>query len=102
MKKLICYIKPFNLRAVLELLPRKGVAALCASEVRAYGRQKGHLELYREGEYAEPFLPKARLEIYVEDYAVEEVERAVATGARTGRIGDGKFFRAVVEREEEI
>jgi nitrogen regulatory protein P-II 1 len=100
MKKLICCIKPFKLQTVLERLPAEGVLEVCVSEVRGYGQQKGHLELYREGEFADAFLPKARVELYCTDEAAVEIERLVVEGARTGRIGDGKCFRARVERME--
>jgi len=102
MKKLTAYIKPFRLEAVLEALPREGVVEVNIAEARGYGRQKGHLELYKQHEYELTFLPKARLEIYCEDAAVEQVREALITAARTGRIGDGKLLISNVEQAEEF
>lgn len=102
MKKLTVYIKPFKLEAVLEKLPRDGVNEVLVAEVRGYGRQKGHLELYRQHEYELTFLPKARLEIYVEDEALDRVREALVAAARTGRIGDGKIMISDVEQSAEL
>ena len=102
MKKITAYIKPFKLENVLGKLPTEGVIEVSISEVRGYGRQKGHLELYKEHEYELTFLPKARLEIYCEDLALPAVEQALMAGARTGRIGDGKILIANVEQSEEF
>lgn len=102
MKKLTVYIKPFKLEAVLEKLPRDGVNEVLVAEVRGYGRQKGHLELYRQHEYELTFLPKARLEIYVEDEALDRVREALVAAARTGRIGDGKIMISDVEQTAEL
>jgi len=101
-KKLTVYIKPFKLEAVLEKLPRDGVNEVLVAEVRGYGRQKGHLELYRQHEYELTFLPKARLEIYVEDEALDRVREALVAAARTGRIGDGKIMISDVEQSAEL
>lgn len=101
MKKLIAYIKPFRLESVLEHLPEEGVLAVNISEVRGYGRQKGHLELYKDHEYELTFLPKAKLEIYCEDAVLAKVEEALLA-ARTGRIGDGKVMIINVEQAEDV
>src|SRR6185295_12488476 len=98
MKKLTAYIKPFKLESVLERLPAEGIIEVLISEVRGYGRQKGHLELYRDDEYELTFLPKARMEVYCEDSAQAAVEQALLTGARTGRIGDGKMLISAIEQ----
>ncbi|MBE7464398.1 MAG: P-II family nitrogen regulator [Planctomycetes bacterium] len=102
MKKLTVYIKPFRLETVLEQLPAEGVVEVLIGEVRGYGRQKGHLEKYREHEYELTFLPKARLEIFVEDEAFAAVEESIRSAARTGRIGDGKILVCGVEQVEAI
>jgi nitrogen regulatory protein PII len=102
MKKLTAFIKPFKLEAVISSLPREGVLEVTVCEVRGYGRQKGHLELYREHEYELTFLPKARLEIYCQDEAAAAVQEALLSGARTGRIGDGKVLIAPVAELHEF
>jgi nitrogen regulatory protein P-II 1 len=102
MKKLSAYIKPFKLEAVISRLPEKGVIDVLVSEVRGYGRQKGHLEQYKGDEYELTFLPKARIEIYCEDEAFSEVEKALLEGARTGRIGDGKIIVSNLEQAEQF
>lgn len=102
MKKLTAYIKPFKLEAVLEKIPREGVVDVLIADVRGYGRQKGHLELYRQHEYELTFLPKARIEIYVEDSAFETVRDALVAAARTGRIGDGKVIVSDVEQSIDV
>jgi nitrogen regulatory protein PII len=101
MKKIIAYLKPFKLESVLERLPPEGVVEVNISEVRGYGRQKGHLELYKDHEYELTFLPKAKLEIYCEDAALPLVEEALLA-ARTGRIGDGKVMIINVEQMEDV
>jgi len=101
MKKLIAYLKPFKLESVLERLPTEGVVEVDISEVRGYGRQKGHLELYKDHEYELTFLPKAKLEIYCEDGVLAKVEEALLA-ARTGRIGDGKVLVLDVEQSAEL
>jgi nitrogen regulatory protein P-II 1 len=101
-KKLVVFIKPFKLEPLLGKLPEKGVIEIALSDVRGYGRQKGHLELYKGHEYELTFLPKLRLEIYCEDAVVEAVEKAVMDGARTGRIGDGKIMVASIEQCEQF
>jgi nitrogen regulatory protein P-II 1 len=102
MKKLTAYIKPFKLESLLSRLPEAGVIDVFISEVRGYGRQKGHLEQYKGDEYELTFLPKARIEIYCEDAAVAAVEKALLEGARTGRIGDGKIIVAPVEHSQQF
>ena len=102
MKKLTAYIKPFKLEAVLEALPKEGVLEVNVTEARGYGRQKGQLELYKQHEYELTFLPKARLDIYCDDEAVEQVREAIVTAARTGRIGDGKLLISNVEQDAEF
>ncbi|HYG76175.1 MAG TPA: P-II family nitrogen regulator [Planctomycetota bacterium] len=102
MKKISAFVKPFKLEALLTRLPEEGVTEVLVSEVRGYGRQKGHLEQYKGEEYEYTFLPKARVEVYCEDAAVAEVEKALLEGARTGRIGDGKIIVAPVEQSEQV
>lgn len=100
MRKLTAYVKPFKLEPLLSRLPQAGVLDILISEVRGYGRQKGHLDQYKGDEYELTFLPKARVEIYCEDNAASEIEAALLEGARTGRIGDGKILVAPVEQSE--
>ena len=100
MKKVTAYVKPFKLESILARLPQDGVTEVLIAEVRGYGRQKSHLEQYQSGEYELAFLPKVRLEIYCQDNAVAELERAIVEGARTGRIGDGKVTVGTIELEE--
>ena len=102
MKKLSAYIKPFKLEAVISRIPEKGVFEVLVSEVRGYGRQKGHLEQYKGDEYELTFLPKARVEVYCEEEAVAEVEKALLEGARTGRIGDGKIVVSNLDQTEQF
>ena len=85
-------VKPFRLDAVLAALRPFHVVSMVASEVRGYGRQKGHLELYRGSEYVISFIPKIKIEIVAPRSEVEELAQAVRLSARTGRIGDGKLF----------
>jgi len=92
MFRLIAIVKPFRLDAVLESLRGLDVRDVCVSEVRGYGRQKGHLELYSGTEYTITFLPKVRLEMLVSPVALEPTIEAIGRAARTGRIGDGKIF----------
>ena len=92
MKLVIAIIKPFKLDEVRDALTRLGVHGMTVTEVKGYGRQKGHTEIYRGAEYAVSFLPKAKLEIAVPEGQVEAVMEAVATAAKTGQIGDGKIF----------
>ncbi len=92
MKKLLCIIKPFKLQDVLKALTDAGMRDVTISEVKGYGRQKGHLELYQGSEYVISFLPKVKLEMTVPDDDVENVINTVRSAAFTGRIGDGKIF----------
>jgi nitrogen regulatory protein P-II 1 len=92
MKKIEAIIKPFKLDEVREALAKAGVTGLTITEVKGFGRQKGHSELYRGAEYVVEFLPKVKLEILVEDSLVGPVVEALMAAARTGRIGDGKIF----------
>ena len=92
MKKVEAIIKPFKLDEVKESLSGIGVQGLTVSEVKGFGRQKGHTELYRGAEYVVDFLPKVKLEIIVRDDQVVEVVETIEKAAKTGRIGDGKIF----------
>ena len=92
MKKIEAIIKPFKLDEVKEALMSIGVQGLTVIEVKGYGRQKGHTELYREAEYTVDFLPKVKLEIIVPDELAQQVVETIERSARTGRIGDGKIF----------
>ncbi len=92
MKKIEAIIKPFKLDEVREALSEIGVTGLTVTEVKGFGRQKGHTELYRGAEYVVDFLPKVKLEIVVADSLVERAMEAIINAARTGKIGDGKIF----------
>ncbi|XQW86014.1 nitrogen regulatory protein P-II [Thalassotalea piscium] len=98
MKKIEAIIKPFKLDDVRETLGEIGVTGMTVSEVKGFGRQKGHTELYRGAEYMVDFLPKAKVEIVVADEDVERCIDAIMTTAKTGKIGDGKIFVTDVER----
>ncbi|MEN9773661.1 MAG: Nitrogen regulatory protein 1 [Pseudomonadota bacterium] len=97
MKKLTAIIKPFKLDEVREALAEVGVTGLTVTEVKGFGRQKGHTELYRGAEYVVDFLPKVQIEAIVTDSVVERAIDAVIRAARTGRIGDGKIFVTSVD-----
>jgi nitrogen regulatory protein PII len=97
MKLIIAVIKPFKLEEVREALTAVGVQGLMVSEIKGYGRQAGHTEIYRGAEYAINYVPKVRLELVVADDIVDRVLEALATSARTGKIGDGKVFTLDVE-----
>ena len=92
MKKIEAIIKPFKLEEVKEGLNNKEILGLTVSEVKDYGRQKGHTELYRGAEYVIDFLPKVKIEVVVPDERVDEVIDAIIETAKTGKIGDGKIF----------
>src|SRR5438034_558018 len=92
MKKIEAIIKPFKLDDVKEALTSIGVIGMTVSEVRGFGRQKGHTELYRGGEYTVDFLPKIKIEVVVPDHLVDKVAEVIAGAAKTGNIGDGKIF----------
>ncbi|MEO5329594.1 MAG: P-II family nitrogen regulator [Magnetococcus sp. THC-1_WYH] len=97
MKKIEAVIKPFKLDDVKEALAEVGVQGITVSEVRGFGRQKGHTELYRGAEYVVDFLPKLKVEVVVADDMVDRSIQAIENAARTGRIGDGKIFVTNVE-----
>jgi nitrogen regulatory protein P-II 2 len=92
MKLIIAVIKPFKLEEVRDALTRIGVAGLTVSEVKGYGRQKGHTEIYRGAEYAVNFLPKVKIEVAVPAEDADKVVEAISAAAKTGQIGDGKIF----------
>jgi nitrogen regulatory protein P-II 2 len=92
MKLVMAIIKPFRLDDVREALSKVGVSGMTVTEVKGYGRQRGHTEIYRGAEYVVSFVPKVRIEVAVVDEQVERVVEAITTAARTGQIGDGKIF----------
>jgi nitrogen regulatory protein P-II 1 len=92
MRKVEAIIKPFKLDEVKEALSEIGIQGMTVTEVKGFGRQKGHTELYRGAEYVVDFLPKIKVEITVSDEMAEKVVEAIVAAARTGRIGDGKIF----------
>jgi nitrogen regulatory protein PII len=98
MKKIDAVLKPFKLDEVREALSEIGVTGLTVTEVKGFGRQKGHTELYRGAEYVVDFLPKVKIEIVVADSIVEQAIEAIVKSARTGKIGDGKIFVTSVEQ----
>ncbi|MDH5407367.1 MAG: P-II family nitrogen regulator [Gammaproteobacteria bacterium] len=98
MKKIEAVIKPFKLDDVREALSDIGVAGMTAIEVKGFGRQKGHTELYRGAEYVIDFLPKVKIEVVVKDDQAEACIEAITNAARTGKIGDGKIFVSTVDR----
>ncbi len=97
MKKIEAIIKPFKLDEVKEALSREGIQGMTISEVKGFGRQKGHTELYRGAEYVVDFLPKIKIELLVADEKAAGVLQTIMEAARTGRIGDGKIFVLPVE-----
>jgi nitrogen regulatory protein P-II 1 len=97
MKKIEAIIKPFKLDEVKEALNEIGIQGITVSEVKGFGRQKGHTELYRGAEYVVDFLPKLKLEIVVTDGIVIKVVEAITEAAKTGKIGDGKIFVLPIE-----
>ncbi|MBT8096451.1 MAG: P-II family nitrogen regulator [Woeseia sp.] len=102
MKMITAIIKPFKLDEVREAIADTGVQGLTVMEVKGFGRQRGHTELYRGAEYIVDFLPKARLELAVSDDIVDRVVEAITEAARTGKIGDGKIFVTSVEQTVRI
>ena len=98
MKKIDAVVKPFKLDEVREALSDIGVSGLTVTEVKGFGRQKGHTELYRGAEYVVDFLPKVKIEIVVADNMLDQAIEAIIKAARTGKIGDGKIFVTSVEQ----
>ncbi|GGA70928.1 nitrogen regulatory protein P-II [Neiella marina] len=98
MKKVVAIIKPFKLDDVREALSEVGISGLTVTEVKGFGRQKGHTEMYRGAEYMVDFLPKVKLEIVIADEDVERCLETIVNAAHTGKIGDGKIFVQNVER----
>jgi len=98
MKKVEAIIKPFKLDEVREALSEVGVTGLTVTEVKGFGRQKGHTELYRGAEYVVDFLPKVKVEMILSDPMVERAIEAIVKAARTGKIGDGKIFVTSIEQ----
>jgi nitrogen regulatory protein P-II 1 len=98
MKQITAVIKPFKLEEVREALGQVGVSGLTVTEVKGFGRQKGHTELYRGAEYVVDFLPKVKVEVVVKDGDVERAIEAIVASAKTGKIGDGKIFVTPVEQ----
>ncbi|MGA1238297.1 MAG: P-II family nitrogen regulator [Limisphaerales bacterium] len=97
MKKIEAIIKPFKLEEVKDALGEVGIEGMTVTEVKGFGRQKGHTEIYRGSEYTVDFLPKIKLELVVPDERAEAAVRAIVGGAKTGKIGDGKVFVVPVE-----
>ncbi len=102
MKKIEAIIKPFKLDEVREQLSEMGVTGLTVTEVKGFGRQKGHTELYRGAEYVVDFLPKIKIEVVLADNAVDAAMEAIVKAAHTGKIGDGKIFVSTVEQAVRI
>ena len=102
MKKIEAIIKPFKLDEVKEALTKHGIQGMSVSEVKGFGRQKGHTELYRGAEYVVDFLPKVKIEILIEDEKAASVTDAIVAAARTGRLGDGKIFISPVDEAVRI
>ncbi len=98
MKIVMAVIKPFKLEEVRDALTNVGIHGLTVTEVKGYGRQKGHTEIYRGAEYAVSFLPKLKIEVAVAAELVDKVIEAISTAARTGQIGDGKIFVSGLDR----
>ncbi len=98
MKKVEAIIKPFKLEDVKDALAEIGIEGMTVSEVKGYGRQKGHSELYRGAEYVVDFLPKIRMEIVINDEMLDQVTDTIVEAARTGKIGDGKIFVTDIEK----
>ena len=98
MKRIEAIIKPFKLEDVKDALAEIGITGMTVSEVKGYGRQKGHSELYRGAEYVVDFLPKIKMEMIVDGKDVEQVTAAIVEAAKTGKIGDGKIFVSEIEK----
>jgi nitrogen regulatory protein P-II 1 len=102
MKLILAIIKPFKLEEVKEALAAIGVEGMTVTEVKGFGRQKGHTEIYRGSEYTVDFLPKVKLEIVVGDELVEKTVKTIVSAAKTGKIGDGKVFVVPIEEAVRI
>jgi len=102
MKLIVAIIKPFKLDEIREALSELDIAGITVTEVKGFGRQKGHTELYRGAEYVVDFLPKVKVEIAVDDVKVDAAIDAIVKGARTGKIGDGKIFVLPLEQAQRI
>jgi len=102
MKKIEAIIKPFKIEEVKDALSELGIEGMTVSEVKGFGRQKGHTEIYRGSEYTVDFLPKIKLEIVLADAAVDSAIKAIIEAAKTGKIGDGKVFVLPVENTTRI
>jgi nitrogen regulatory protein P-II 2 len=102
MKLVTAIIKPFKLEDVRDALTKLGVAGLTVAEVKGFGRQKGHTEIYRGAEYTVNFLPKVKIEVVVPSERADQVVDAIASAAKTGQIGDGKIFVAPIEQAVRI
>ena len=102
MKKIEAVIKPFKLDDVREALSEIGITGMTATEVKGFGRQKGHTELYRGAEYVVDFLPKVKIEVVIEDAKADACVDAITEAAHTGKIGDGKIFITSIERAVRI
>jgi nitrogen regulatory protein PII len=102
MKKIDAIIKPFKLEEVKDALGEVGIEGMTVTEVKGFGRQKGHTEIYRGSEYTVDFLPKIKLEIVVADHQLDAAVAAILKAARTGKIGDGKIFVTAVEEAVRI
>jgi nitrogen regulatory protein P-II 1 len=97
MKKIEAIIKPFRLEEVKDLLQSLGIQGMTVSEVKGFGRQKGHTEVYRGAEYTVDFLPKLKVEVVVSDAQADDAVAAIIKGAKTGKIGDGKIFVSSIQ-----
>ena len=102
MKKIEAIIKPFKLEEVKDALSDVGIEGMTVTEVKGFGRQKGHTEIYRGSEYTVDFLPKIKLELVISDEKLEEAVAAIVKAARTGKIGDGKVFVTNIEEAVRI
>ena len=102
MKKLECIIKPFKLEEVKSALAEIGIQGMTVTEVKGFGRQKGHTEIYRGTEYTVDFLPKIKIEIVIQGAQVDAAVKAIMDAARTGKIGDGKIFVSSIEQSVRI
>ena len=98
MKLITAIIKPFKLDDVRAALSEIGISGMTVTEVKGFGRQRGHTELYRGAEYVVDFVPKTRVEVAVKDSLIDQVVEAIVTAARTGKVGDGKIFVSDIER----